>query len=207
MAAGAAACTRCRMPQLDRLSRSCTIARADHYILWIRTGGADLARTRSEGPGQREWAGEALQAGFWTAPTCRTPGRWRPFLWDRARARPRTTYPGGARARAVAAVLPYLVFLRVGFAVPALSPGPRCALTAPFHPCRPGSPRDGGLLSVALSLASRPVAVGNHPGPWSPDFPPRSKPERPSGPLLSAPIVVPAPPRSTVGLARPARRL
>jgi len=33
--------------------------------------------------------------------------------------------------------LPYLVFLRVGFTMPALSPGPRCALTAPFHPCRP----------------------------------------------------------------------
>ncbi len=31
---------------------------------------------------------------------------------------------------------PYLVFLRVGFALPALSPGPRCALTAPFHPYR-----------------------------------------------------------------------
>ncbi len=33
----------------------------------------------------------------------------------------------------------------------------------------------GGLFSVALSLASRPVAVSNHPGPRSPDFPPRSR--------------------------------
>ena len=32
----------------------------------------------------------------------------------------------------------------------------------------------GGIFSVALSLASRPVAVSNHPDPWSPDFPPRS---------------------------------
>jgi hypothetical protein len=31
----------------------------------------------------------------------------------------------------------YLVFLQVGFTLPALSPGLRCALTAPFHPCRP----------------------------------------------------------------------
>jgi hypothetical protein len=31
-------------------------------------------------------------------------------------------------------MLPYLALLRVGFALPALSPGPRCALTAPFHP-------------------------------------------------------------------------
>ena len=29
----------------------------------------------------------------------------------------------------------------------------------------------GGLFSVALSLASRPVAVSNHLDPWSPDFP------------------------------------
>ncbi len=35
----------------------------------------------------------------------------------------------------------------------------------------------GGLFSVALSLASRPVAVGNHLDPWSPDFPPRVAPK------------------------------
>ncbi len=32
---------------------------------------------------------------------------------------------------------PYLALLRAGFAVPCLLPGPRCALTAPFHPCQP----------------------------------------------------------------------
>ena len=30
--------------------------------------------------------------------------------------------------------LPYWLLLRVGFTVPPLSPGARCALTAPFHP-------------------------------------------------------------------------
>ena len=30
----------------------------------------------------------------------------------------------------------------------------------------------GGLLSVALSLTSRPVDVIDHPALWSPDFPP-----------------------------------
>ncbi len=64
----------------------------------------------------------------------------RPFLWDRPRGRPRTIYPEGM-ARVIAVSLPYLIFLRVGFAVPDLSPGPRCALTAPFHPYR--SPREG----------------------------------------------------------------
>src|SRR5436190_6887120 len=31
---------------------------------------------------------------------------------------------------------PYLVLLRVGFALPPPLPEARCALTAPFHPCR-----------------------------------------------------------------------
>jgi len=75
----------------------------------------------------------------------------RPFLWDRARARPRTTYPEGAIAQ-VDAILPYLVFLRVGFAVPDLSPDPRCALTAPFHPCPLGAIRRWTRASAVFSL-------------------------------------------------------
>jgi len=39
----------------------------------------------------------------------------------------------------------------VGFAMPGLSPGRRCALTAPFHPCLWPKPI-GGVFSVALSL-------------------------------------------------------
>jgi hypothetical protein len=35
-----------------------------------------------------------------------------------------------------AELLPYLVLLRVGFALPPLLPVARCALTAPFHPYR-----------------------------------------------------------------------
>jgi len=51
-----------------------------------------------------------------------------------------------------------------------------CALTAPFHPYRGGEKtgahaRRGGLLSVALSRALRPVGVTDHPVLWSPDFP------------------------------------
>ena len=40
------------------------------------------------------------------------------------------------------------------------------------------SPSAGGIFSVALSLASRPVAVNNHSDPKSPDFPPGGKPLR-----------------------------
>src|SRR5690348_14991952 len=46
----------------------------------------------------------------------------------------------------------YLVLLPVGFSLPPPLPAARCALAAPFHPCRPpGVPwRVGGVLSVAL---------------------------------------------------------
>jgi hypothetical protein len=47
----------------------------------------------------------------------------------------------GPRAAASNCLLPYLVLLRAGFAVPFLLPGPRCALTAPFHPYRPSGSR------------------------------------------------------------------
>ena len=59
---------------------------------------------------------------------------------------------------------PYSVLLPVGFAVPPALPQARCALTAPFHPCR--APPDGwglgGLFSVALSLGLRPPDVIRH---------------------------------------------
>ncbi len=61
---------------------------------------------------------------------------------------------------------PYSVLLPVGFAVPPTLPPTRCALTAPFHPCRPDPPacakgQGGGLLSVALSLKRCPGGLGS----------------------------------------------
>jgi len=58
--------------------------------------------------------------------------------------------------------------LPVGFAVPPLSPGARCALTAPFHPCPAALRRPGGLFSVALSLGSPPPVVDRHRIPVEP---------------------------------------
>jgi hypothetical protein len=82
----------------------------------------------------------------------------------------------------------YSVLLPVGFAVPPALPPARCALTAPFHPCRGCyATRRGGLFSVALSLGSRPPDVIRHrlstePGLSSPAaF--RPLPRRPSGRL------------------------
>jgi integrase len=87
---------------------------------------------------------------------------------------------------------PYSLLHRVGFAVPFPSPGTRCALTAPFHPCHasfeacpePVEGPFGGLLSVALSRGSPRPAVGRHPALWCPDFPRRTRvPTRSSGRL------------------------
>jgi hypothetical protein len=56
---------------------------------------------------------------------------------------------------------PYLVLLPVGLAMPLLLPEARCALTAPFQPCRGFRPV-GGVISVALSLGSPPADVIRH---------------------------------------------
>jgi len=55
------------------------------------------------------------------------------------------TYPRVKRSGPL--LLPYLVLLRVGFALPAGLLLPRCALTAPFHPY----PNGGAALQPARS--------------------------------------------------------
>ena len=105
-------------------------------------------------------------------------GRGRPFLWDAPCGAPHATNPGdGARtplrhaapvAPGRAAGHPYSVLLPVGFTLPPPSPGERCALAAPFHPCPQALPRAGGLFSVALSLGSPPPAVNRHRVPVEP---------------------------------------
>ena len=86
----------------------------------------------------------------------------RPHIAVRLTRPTRTAQAGDSPTLAQAeARRPYLVLLQAGLAMPLLSPGTRCALTAPFHPCPPSLRRDpaGGLLSVALSLGSRPAGV------------------------------------------------
>ena len=96
------------------------------------------------------------------------PGQ--PFLLATCCHAALATNPGGRERNTPAgpcgpARRPYSVLLRVGFAVRALLPGPRCALTAPFHPYP--RLRWGGLLSVALSLDFRasPSSGGHYPPP------------------------------------------
>jgi hypothetical protein len=66
---------------------------------------------------------------------------------------------------------PYSVLLPVGFAMPPALPKARCALAAPFHPCRgQHATRRGGLFSVALSLGFSPRTglhpAGRYPAPY-----------------------------------------
>jgi hypothetical protein len=70
-----------------------------------------------------------------------------------------SSLPGSARGSALQPPcgrmrLPYLALLQVGFAVPSVLPPMRCALTAPFHPCR--SP--WGLRRSALCCTFRGLA-------------------------------------------------
>ncbi len=72
-----------------------------------------------------------------------------------------------------APLLPYLALLRVGFAVPSsvTTDAVRSYRTVSPLPS-PLARRLGGLLSVALSVGSRPPGVTWHPIRRSPDFPP-----------------------------------
>ena len=106
---------------------------------------------------------------------------------------------------------------RRGLPSRSMLPPARCALTAPFHPYLTGlATRPGGILSVALSVGSRPPGITWHPALWSPDFPPRSTCMPQSDCLASSRrhfrssgrglIVKPAPP-PPVGQSSPARSI
>ena len=97
---------------------------------------------------------------------------------------PTRTAGSGHRSRAVPPLArrrprrPYSVLLPVGFAVPPALPSARCALTAPFHPCR------GRAMAVCFLWHfpwGRPRrTLSGTACPWSPDFPPRCRGGRPA---------------------------
>jgi hypothetical protein len=71
---------------------------------------------------------------------------------------------------------PYSVLLPVGFAVPPTLPPTRCALTAPFHPCRAQrrTRRAAAVCFLWHCPWGRPRRMLSGTAcPWSPDFPPR----------------------------------
>ena len=67
---------------------------------------------------------------------------------------------------------PCLTLLPVGFTEPSRLPSLLVSSYLTVSPLPRGPSPRGGLLSVALSLALRPVGVTHHCVLWSPDFPP-----------------------------------
>ena len=82
---------------------------------------------------------------------------------------------GGASSRNARRIssplLPYLVLLRVGFALPWLLPARRCALTAPFHPYPPRRAVCFLWHFPSSGLESTLPGVTWHIALWSSDFP------------------------------------
>ena len=94
-----------------------------------------------------------------------------------------------ALAEASTACRSYLVLLPVGFTLPPPLPAARCALTAPFHPCRP-PPRKATSSAVCFCGTFPGVApAGRYPAPC----------------LRGARTFLPAP--SEPGVERPSDRL
>jgi hypothetical protein len=113
-------------------------------------------------------------AGRFSRPT-RAPGP----------ARPAALRPRGSRATR----RPYSVLLLAGLAMPSRSPGPRWALTPPFHPYPPSLVEFWRAVCFlwrfpwARARRVLPAAIS----PWSPDFPPSAPwehEERPPGRLI-----------------------
>ena len=73
-----------------------------------------------------------------------------------------TRKPCGPHVAACAARFPIWSCSRWGLPCRRVLPPTRCALTAPFHPCRDPEGSLGGVLSVALSVGSRPPGVTWH---------------------------------------------
>jgi hypothetical protein len=75
--------------------------------------------------------------------------------------------PGWRRGNApgLAACHPYLVLLPVGFALPSPLPAARCALTAPFHPCRPARLAAGGEAVCFCGTFPGVAPAGRYPAP------------------------------------------
>jgi hypothetical protein len=97
---------------------------------------------------------------------------WWSFIWAGRYRTARATNLGSGVGAGRAGGLPrdpYSVLLRVGFAVPLLSPEERCALTTPFHPCRiarlPARPAVCFLLHFPSSHLDWPLASTL---PWEP---------------------------------------
>src|SRR5580700_1834839 len=67
--------------------------------------------------------------------------------------------------RLFAACRSYLVLLPVGFSLPPPLPAARCALTAPFHPCRPPGRPETGRRCIFCGTFPGVAPAGGYPAP------------------------------------------
>jgi hypothetical protein len=81
----------------------------------------------------------------------------------------------------------YLVLLPVGFSLPPPLPAARCALTAPFHPCRPPGMPETGWRCTFCGTFPGVASAGRYPAPYLRGartfLSPHNGGERPSGRL------------------------
>ena len=98
----------------------------------------------------------------------------------------------------------YLVLLPVGFSLPPPLPAARCALTAPFHPCRPAF-RQGSAVCFCGTFP-RVAPAGRYPAPYLRGartfLSPHEGGERPSG-RLATQIWTAGPPLSKTASSKP----
>src|SRR5579862_8730278 len=90
-------------------------------------------------------------------------------------------------------LLPYLVLLRVGFALPPPLLAARCALTAPFHPYPAGRSRTRRYILCGTCrerpLTAAPRTLSGTPLCGVRTFLCRLAPQRPSGPAANLDII------------------
>ena len=141
--------------------------RAANYVLIMFTLRLSARRSVSRVLSRPSRGGDGHSSGTFVAERLARPTRA-----AARKARPAALAETGAACRS------YLVLLPVGFALPPPLPAARCALTAPFHPCRPPPRKAGGLGGVFLWHfpwgRPRRALPGTVP-PWSPDFPPSAE--------------------------------
>ena len=161
---------------------------ATHFVLILRSpraarsSGVSRMATRSQHPGDKHKKLAGARRSSPPSPLRHQPackpgsvgrgcprvttiplGRRLPVASSNLPGRPDQDIDPGSYACAQTPRRPYSVLLPVGFTVPPPLPATRCALTAPFHPCRGQTQRTAAVsFSVALSLGLHPPDVIRH---------------------------------------------
>ena len=147
----------------------------------VDTPHRDCPGEDATGTGRSDLREEICQSACKPGSVWRVAPPRRPFIWDACCQAPRATNPGGGpedglditprnRCRRTKArqATPIWSCSRWGLPRPSLLPGPRCALTAPFHPYRdPGRSQNRAvcfLWHCPWGRPRRPLAATVSPG-------------------------------------------